>query len=633
MILTVSPSWRGGKYTFEAFAKVQELANKYDVPFIEYLESEMCENPDYFEDSSHMNDVGARKFTENFVDNYLLINETGNGAELFHKPNEVYLIRNVIDLEGKTICIPEGCALHFEGFGEIINGTLSGNATTINVKSTHYPILRNIIIQGSWNVPTIYSSWFDFKEGNNNTRQIKNMFALCSSEQENEVFISSGTYWLDSYDRENNLPGIIYIPSNTSVYNKATFKALPNDKKQSFIFYLLGVYNCVWEGGTIVGDLETHKNNEGEQGFGIAIRGAKNITIRNVECVDCFGDGINLQYGGKYGHNVNILIENVTCNRNRRQGISIEDGINVTVKHSSFSETGTYRGHLPMNAIDIEPCYKEASIQNIIIEDCNFINNKGGGLNCSYLKPGDSSIVIRNIEDINGRLRFNNCRISNNNSGIIVSGYNCKTGKLQFKSNVQNVKLDDCCFMSALNETSNKDTLSNISINKVSFKTAEPRTWNYYCLALVCASMKDVLFTDCVFEVMEQSKLTSVISSGGDWTGTQLRHCKIIDHRNNRLYIPCDVIDSQIECSSELSFICSKENGPLLFKDNEILIHKQLKNSPFIFHHSLNPYYEITGNTIHYGGDFDKENLIEQYKTNSTKPNVELKDNRFIPWT
>ena len=34
---------------------------------MEYIDSDICENPDYFEDSSHLNDKGARTFTEDLV--------------------------------------------------------------------------------------------------------------------------------------------------------------------------------------------------------------------------------------------------------------------------------------------------------------------------------------------------------------------------------------------------------------------------------------------------------------------------------------------------------------------------------------------------------------------------------------
>ena len=67
MVIVVSPSWKGGTRLPEAYAPVRALAEKYGAPFYEYINSPMCDDPDYFEDSSHLNDKGARRFTEEIV--------------------------------------------------------------------------------------------------------------------------------------------------------------------------------------------------------------------------------------------------------------------------------------------------------------------------------------------------------------------------------------------------------------------------------------------------------------------------------------------------------------------------------------------------------------------------------------
>lgn len=63
VVFVVSPSWRGGGYTVDAFAPVQQIAKRYGVPFYEFVDSDYCENPDLFKDSSHLNDKGAKEFT------------------------------------------------------------------------------------------------------------------------------------------------------------------------------------------------------------------------------------------------------------------------------------------------------------------------------------------------------------------------------------------------------------------------------------------------------------------------------------------------------------------------------------------------------------------------------------------
>ena len=64
VVFVVSPSWKDGNYDVGQYSIVKDLANKYGVPFWEYTNSDIGRNSDYFEDSSHLNDKGARIFTK-----------------------------------------------------------------------------------------------------------------------------------------------------------------------------------------------------------------------------------------------------------------------------------------------------------------------------------------------------------------------------------------------------------------------------------------------------------------------------------------------------------------------------------------------------------------------------------------
>ncbi len=65
--LVVSPCWKGGKYTEDAYSQIKKLADKYNVSFMNYIESSYCVKSGYFKDSFHLNDKGARVFTEDLV--------------------------------------------------------------------------------------------------------------------------------------------------------------------------------------------------------------------------------------------------------------------------------------------------------------------------------------------------------------------------------------------------------------------------------------------------------------------------------------------------------------------------------------------------------------------------------------
>lgn len=67
VVLVVSPTWMGGYLAADAYSGIRTLSERYGVQFIEYIDSNICDNPDYFEDSSHLNDKGARLFSEDLV--------------------------------------------------------------------------------------------------------------------------------------------------------------------------------------------------------------------------------------------------------------------------------------------------------------------------------------------------------------------------------------------------------------------------------------------------------------------------------------------------------------------------------------------------------------------------------------
>lgn len=65
MIIVSSPYWRGCPDV--DFSSIQELAEKNGVLFLNYCDSEIRNNPDYFADSMHLNDEGAKAFTLDII--------------------------------------------------------------------------------------------------------------------------------------------------------------------------------------------------------------------------------------------------------------------------------------------------------------------------------------------------------------------------------------------------------------------------------------------------------------------------------------------------------------------------------------------------------------------------------------
>lgn len=75
--------------------------------------------------------------------------------------NTIYEIRDVFDLGGATVTIPEGCVLRFLG-GRITNGTIIGNRTSIqapDIQIFSYDRTR-YCIKGTWNIDAWKTIWF-----------------------------------------------------------------------------------------------------------------------------------------------------------------------------------------------------------------------------------------------------------------------------------------------------------------------------------------------------------------------------------------------------------------------------------------------------------------------------------------
>ena len=67
VVFVISPSWASGEYQLVAYSKICDLAERHGIPFYSFVDSDICFNPTYFKDSSHLNDEGARAFTEELI--------------------------------------------------------------------------------------------------------------------------------------------------------------------------------------------------------------------------------------------------------------------------------------------------------------------------------------------------------------------------------------------------------------------------------------------------------------------------------------------------------------------------------------------------------------------------------------
>ena len=260
----------------------------------------------------------------------------------------VYRISRNIDLKGGKLVVPEDCVLNFDG-GTVTDGTIVGNNTEILGPAR--VIFDDLNFSGTFRNGIVRSEWFRFKQGKSDNRKVFDaIMALAASQCHTDVYIQEGTYYTSVGAHGHG----IRIPDNTSVHNSADIHALPSSLEKYDIISICDVENVLFEGGRIYGDVGTHIGETGEWGYGIGMTGARNCTVKNVYISRCWGDGINVQAlyddylnRSTVGHCYDIIIENVVCDDNRRQGMSIEGCIGISVRNSKFLNTGKTQSTLP----------------------------------------------------------------------------------------------------------------------------------------------------------------------------------------------------------------------------------------------------------------------------------------------
>jgi hypothetical protein len=140
----------------------------------------------------------------------------------------------------------------------------------------------------------------------------------------------------------------------------------------------------------------------------IAVYSSSGIKILGLILKDSGADGI-----GPYFSTSNVLIKDVICDNNMRQGISPCGLANVTIENSVMINT---IGVPPGNGVDFEPILGE-QLTNIKMINCYFANNAGGAMLFDFQWLNSSSPPIS--------INFNHCFISSNRfNGICLSTSN-----------------------------------------------------------------------------------------------------------------------------------------------------------------------------------------------------------------
>ncbi len=151
--------------------------------------------------------------------------------------------------------------------------------------------------------------------------------------------------------------------------------------------------------------------NDSEYRHGMAIENCINISVKGLVIKDSGGDGLYI--GGAnwwqdtLTYSENILIQDVKCDNNYRQGMSITSVQNMKVVNCHFTNTV---GTLPEAGIDVEPFEPYQRIVNLEISQCRFANNGWAGLAIALVYM-DSTSLPTSIK-VSDCIFSNNCRLN-----------------------------------------------------------------------------------------------------------------------------------------------------------------------------------------------------------------------------
>ncbi|MEQ7802650.1 right-handed parallel beta-helix repeat-containing protein [Pedobacter sp. ASV1-7] len=205
----------------------------------------------------------------------------------------------------------------------------------------------------------------------NDHEMIQKAIDYASAQRIYKVYIPDGEYMI-SAAAITGQPGLLLRDNiKLRLSSGAKLRAIPNNAGNYSIVRIHNVSNVSIEGGTIIGERQEHVGTSGEWGMGIDIRRGIGVVIKDIRISDCWGDGIYIGQESK-----NLLVDNIVCDNNRRQGISVINCDGLIIQNSTFKNTN---GAAPAAGIDLEPNENDKA-SNIQIMKCRFENNSGLGL-------------------------------------------------------------------------------------------------------------------------------------------------------------------------------------------------------------------------------------------------------------
>ena len=180
----------------------------------------------------------------------------------------------------------------------------------------------------------------------------------------------------------------IYVKDNTQLIGGGEFIALNYNESASIAdadkcLYVENADNVIIKGLQFIG-----KGTFKEGSNLIQVRGTDKLTIEDCVFINSQSDGVTIAWGDFVNKNISINRCKFLGNGNGRNGVSVIQCENVTIKDCYFDNT-TKEG-MP-GGIDIEPNNLVSNvIKNVVIENCRFDNITSGTAPICYYSPANA---------------------------------------------------------------------------------------------------------------------------------------------------------------------------------------------------------------------------------------------------
>lgn len=407
--------------------------------------------------------IARESLPSNFDNEVVYVSDGADLSKLLTQDDTRFVIRHSHNLDGKNIVVGSNSVLDFQG-GRICDGRIVGNGCLIEGSL----LFDHVNFSNSCKIDYITDSFISIVDEEN----LVDLFSLLNDEEYQVLEISKNYVTSTIAEQGHNYLNLMShskiiingsISLGTTLQNVTAYRVLLAMDKDDIE---------ICGGGALVGDRDSKRfvgTETYEHGVGIGIYNSTNVFIHGITIAKMIGDGIYITSTGNK-HAENILITNTRLLYNRRQGISLIAGNNITIKNNYIGYTG---GTQPEAAFDLEPNQPYQTSRNVFFCE-NILENNNDGIHIHDKRAPAYNVVIENNtvcsrvpdkEKRNGFTQYGGCNVIITNSGGSIHIRNQEMINLVVYKNTGNIRVDSCSIHQSLGFINSEDCSGNLSLN------------------------------------------------------------------------------------------------------------------------------------------------------------------------